>query len=65
MFKYQQFILTINLVIKLVEVGNRMAMLRHDNDLKQKDVAKILNVKENTYSKWEKCSNRLLAKLSI
>ena len=30
-----------------------MAMLRHDNNLKQKDIAKILNVKENTYSKWE------------
>ena len=30
-----------------------MAMLRHNNNLKHKDIAKILNVKENTYSKWE------------
>ena len=30
-----------------------MAMLRHDSNLKQKDIAKMLNVKENTYSKWE------------
>ncbi len=43
-----------------------MAMLRHDNDLKQKDVAKILNVKENTYSKWEKCSNDIpLEKINV
>ena len=34
-----------------------MAMLRHDSNLKQKDIAKMLNVKENTYSKWEKCTN--------
>lgn len=40
------------LVIKLVEIRNRMAILRHKNNLKQKDIAKILKVKENTYSKW-------------
>ncbi len=34
-----------------------MAILRHENNLKQKDIAKVLNVKENTYSKWEKGSN--------
>lgn len=43
-----------------------MAMLRHNNNLKQKDIAKILNVKENTYSKWEKCSNDIpLEKVNI
>ena len=43
-----------------------MATLRLDNNLKQKDIAKILNVKENTYSKWEKCSNDIpLEKINI
>ena len=37
-----------------------MATLRHKNNLKQKDVARLLNVKENTYSKWEKCSNDII-----
>lgn len=32
----------------------RIAELRLDNDLKQKDVALKLNVKENNYSKWER-----------
>ena len=32
----------------------RIAELRLDNDLKQKDIAIILNVKENNYSKWER-----------
>ena len=53
-------------MIKLVEIGNRMTMLRHNNNLKQKDIAKILNIKENTYSKWEKCSNDIpLEKVNI
>ena len=30
-------------MIKLKELGNRMAMLRNHNNLKQKDIAKILN----------------------
>lgn len=43
-----------------------MAILRHNNGLLQKDIAKILNVKENTYSKWEKCSNDIpLEKINI
>ena len=43
-----------------------MAMLRHDNNLKQKDIAKMLNVKENTYSKWEKGSNDIpLEKVNV
>ena len=48
------------------ELGNKMATLRHKNNLKQKDVARLLNVKENTYSKWEKCSNDIpLEKVNI
>ncbi len=27
--------------------------IREDNDLKQKDIAKILNVSQNTYSQYE------------
>ncbi len=43
-----------------------MATLRTKNNLKQKDVARLLNVKENTYSKWEKCSNDIpLEKVNI
>ena len=50
----------------MVENGNRMAIIRHNNGLLQKDIAKILNVKENTYSKWEKCSNDIpLEKINI
>lgn len=53
-------------MIKLKELENRIAILRHKNNLKQKDIAKILNVKENTYSKWEKCSNDIpLEKVNI
>ena len=53
-------------MIKLKELGNKMATLRHKNNLKQKDVARLLNVKENTYSKWEKCSNDIpLEKVNI
>ena len=43
-----------------------MAILRHNNGLLQNDIAKILNVKENTYSKWEKCSNDIpLEKINV
>lgn len=43
-----------------------MAELRHNNNLRQKDIAKMLNVKENTYSKWEKCSNDIpLEKINV
>lgn len=32
----------------------KFSELRLDNNLKQKDIAKILNVSENNYSKWER-----------
>ena len=35
----------------------RYGELREEADLKQKDVAKILNVKRSTYSKWENLTN--------
>ena len=42
--------------------------LREDNDIKQKDIAKILNVSQNTYSKYETGENdiptAILIKLS-
>ncbi len=31
----------------------RIRDLREDNDLKQRDIAAILNVKQNTYSQYE------------
>ena len=31
----------------------RLRDLREDNDLKQSDIAKILNIKQNTYSQYE------------
>ena len=31
----------------------RLKDLREDNDLKQEDIAKLLNVKQNTYSQYE------------
>ena len=53
-------------MIRLEKLENRMAILRHKNNLKQKDIGKILKVKENTYSKWEKCSNDIpLEKVNI
>lgn len=35
-------------------IKTRIADLRLDNDLKQKDIAKVLNVLSNNYSKWER-----------
>ena len=35
-------------------IKTRITDLRLDHDLKQKDVAKILGVLENNYSKWER-----------
>ena len=35
----------------------RYAELRLDAEKRQGDIAEILNVKTNTYSKWENCIN--------
>lgn len=40
----------------------RLADLRLDNNLKQKDIAKILKVAEDTYSKWERGINDISLK---
>ena len=32
---------------------HNLRSIREDNDLKQKDIAKILNVSQNTYSQYE------------
>lgn len=42
---------------KLLENTLKLEDLRLDFNLKQGDIAKILNVKRNTYSKWENCIN--------
>lgn len=33
---------------------DRLTNLRVDNDIKQSDVAKVLNIKQSAYSKYEK-----------
>ena len=47
----------------------RLRNLREDKDLKQKDIAKILNVAERTYSGYETSSrnipNEILKKLAL
>lgn len=37
----------------------KIADLRIDNDLKQKDIAKFLGVDRSTYSKWENGDNKM------
>lgn len=39
--------------------------IREDNDIKQKDVAKILNVSQNTYSQYETGVISLTAEILI
>ena len=34
-------------------IFNNLKSLRVDNDIKQKDIAKMLNVSQNTYSQYE------------
>lgn len=34
-------------------IFSRLRDLREDNDLNQKDIAEILNIKQTTYSKYE------------
>ena len=44
---------------------SRLAELRLDNNLQQKDVAKALKIKEDTYSKWERKINDIpIAKIN-
>ena len=40
-------------MIKLRKIETRLAELRIDNDLKQKDIAEQFNIKRSTYSMWE------------
>ncbi len=39
--------------------NKRMKDLREDNDLKQKDIAKILNIQQKTYSQYELDQRRI------
>lgn len=39
--------------------------LREDNDIKQKDIAKVLNVSQNTYSQYETGVISLTAEILI
>ncbi len=38
---------------------NRIREMREDNDLKQKDIAKILNISQQQYSRYESGENEL------
>ena len=38
---------------------NRIRDLREDRDLKQKDIAQYLNIKQNTYSQYENGQRQL------
>lgn len=42
---------------KLLREDIRYEELRLDKEMKQGDIAEVLNVKVNTYSKWENCIN--------
>ncbi len=50
---------------KLLENNLRLEDLRLDLNLKQGDVANFLNVKRNTYSKWENCINDMPLEMCI
>lgn len=53
----------------MVFVMNRLKDLREDNDLYQKDIAKILNISQTGYSKYETETNdiptNILIKLAL
>lgn len=53
----------------MVLIMNRLKDLREDNDLYQKDIAKILNISQTGYSKYETETNdiptNILIKLAL
>lgn len=46
-------------------VFKNLRAIREDNDIKQKDVAKVLNVSQNTYSQYENGVIALTAEVLI
>ncbi len=44
---------------------SNLRSIREDNDIKQKDIAKILNVSQNTYSQYETGVISLTAEILI
>lgn len=46
-------------------VFKNLKSIREDNDIKQKDIAKILNVSQNTYSQYETGVIALTAEILI
>ncbi len=57
-----------NYIIKLGVIDMRLKDLREDADLKQKEIAEYLHIKQNTYSQYENNQRQLpidvLVKLS-
>ena len=43
----------------------RIRELREDNDIKQKDIAKYLNISQNGYSQYETGTNEIPAKIIV
>lgn len=51
---------TVNFSQELLEqISNRIKELREDSDIKQEDIARILNVTRSTYVNWENAENFL------
>ena len=46
-------------------VFKNLKSIREDNDIKQKDIAKVLNVSQNTYSQYETGVIALTAEILI
>ena len=42
-----------NYGVIIIMLFKNLRSIREDNDIKQKDIAKILNVSQNTYSQYE------------
>ncbi len=49
----------------MIMVFKNLKSIREDNDIKQKDIAKVLNVSQNTYSQYETGVIALTAEILI
>lgn len=51
--KSQYAIIALDIIYMVIKMYKRIRDLREDNDLSQAEVAKILNVSQSTYSRYE------------
>ena len=54
-----------NYGVIIIMLFKNLRSIREDNDIKQKDIAKILNVSQNTYSQYETGVISLTAEILI